>query len=47
VVRPDMQRKDVTEFRKRLRQPDQSKRAKLGCVCKHRRVEQNRTLFTS
>jgi len=29
VVRPDMQRKDVTEFRKRLRQPDQSKRAKL------------------
>jgi len=29
VVRPDMQRRDVTEFRKRLRQPDQSKRAKL------------------
>jgi hypothetical protein len=29
VVRPNMQRKDVTEFRKRLRQPDQSKRAKL------------------
>jgi hypothetical protein len=29
VVRPDMQRKDVIEFRKRLRQPDQNKRAKL------------------
>ena len=29
VVCPNMQRKDVTEFRKRLRQPDQNKRAKL------------------
>jgi hypothetical protein len=29
VVRPSMQRKDVTEFRKRLRQPDPDKRSKL------------------
>jgi hypothetical protein len=29
VVRPDMQRKDVTEFRKRLRQPAENKCTKL------------------
>jgi hypothetical protein len=29
VVRPDMQRKDVTEFRKRLRQPAGNKRTRL------------------
>jgi hypothetical protein len=29
VVRPDMQRKDVTEFRKRLRRPAEDKHAKL------------------
>ena len=29
IVRPDMQRKDVTEFRKRLRQPTENKQRKL------------------